>query len=170
MLAALVVALTCMFGAPHVASATGEEPHRAVTISDADLHLQLHVAEVNRAKLYRIVRDRQWGGAVAAHMAALRERQRAVVVGPTRLPQPPSGGVWARLASCESSGNWSDTDGLFEGGLQFAHQTWVAYGGRAYAEHAYDASAAQQIAIAEKVLAGQGPGAWPHCSYVAGLR
>jgi hypothetical protein len=52
---------------------------------------------------------------------------------------------------------------MFEGGLQFLNATWLAYGGGEYAEHAYDATTAQQIAVAERVLDGQGIGAWPVC-------
>src|SRR6478735_6357521 len=45
----------------------------------------------------------------------------------------------------------------------------VGIGGRAYAPRADLASKAEQIAVAQKVLAAQGPGAWPVCSRRAGL-
>lgn len=77
--------------------------------------------------------------------------------------------TWDKVAACESSGNWQETAGEYEGGLQFLNSTWLAYGGGKYAPHAYQATKAQQIIIAEKVLAGQGPGAWPTCSVKAGL-
>jgi resuscitation-promoting factor RpfA len=78
--------------------------------------------------------------------------------------------VWDAVAQCESGGNWSiNTGNGFYGGLQFTAQTWRAYGGTAYAAYANQASREQQIAIAQKVLAGQGPGAWPVCSVRAGL-
>lgn len=71
---------------------------------------------------------------------------------------------WDRVASCESGGNWSiNTGNGYYGGLQFSSSTWAAYGGKAYAAQANQASKSQQIAIAEKVLKGQGKGAWPHC-------
>ncbi|MFF4170950.1 transglycosylase family protein [Streptomyces sp. NPDC001744] len=71
---------------------------------------------------------------------------------------------WDRVAQCESGGNWSiNTGNGFYGGLQFTSSTWAAYGGTAYAPRADQASKSQQIAVAEKVLAGQGKGAWPHC-------
>ncbi|MGW2561380.1 transglycosylase family protein [Streptomyces sp. NPDC001514] len=71
---------------------------------------------------------------------------------------------WDAVAQCESGGNWSiNTGNGFYGGLQFTASTWAAYGGTAYAATADQASKAQQITIAEKVLAGQGKGAWPHC-------
>ncbi|MFD9307794.1 transglycosylase family protein [Streptomyces sp. NPDC060048] len=71
---------------------------------------------------------------------------------------------WDRVASCESGGNWSiNTGNGYYGGLQFSSSTWAAYGGKTYAAQANQASKSQQIAIAEKVLKGQGKGAWPSC-------
>ncbi|GAA4916453.1 transglycosylase family protein [Streptomyces coeruleoprunus] len=71
---------------------------------------------------------------------------------------------WDRVAQCESGGNWSiNTGNGYYGGLQFSASTWAAYGGTAYASTADRATKAQQIEIAEKVLAGQGKGAWPVC-------
>ncbi|MEU2507727.1 transglycosylase family protein [Streptomyces sp. NPDC007863] len=71
---------------------------------------------------------------------------------------------WDRVAQCESGGNWSiNTGNGYYGGLQFSASTWAAYGGTAYAPSANQASKSQQIAVAEKVLAGQGKGAWPSC-------
>ncbi|MDV9187895.1 transglycosylase family protein [Streptomyces sp. SR27] len=71
---------------------------------------------------------------------------------------------WDRVAQCESGGNWSiNTGNGYYGGLQFSASTWAAYGGTAYASTANQASKSQQIAIGEKVLAGQGKGAWPSC-------
>ncbi|MFE2107232.1 transglycosylase family protein [Kitasatospora sp. NPDC059463] len=78
--------------------------------------------------------------------------------------------TWDAVAQCESGGNWSiNTGNGFYGGLQFTSSTWKAYGGTAYAPQANQASKAQQISVAEKVLASQGPGAWPVCSKKAGL-
>ncbi|MEV6200565.1 transglycosylase family protein [Streptomyces sp. NPDC051771] len=71
---------------------------------------------------------------------------------------------WDRVAQCESGGNWSiNTGNGYYGGLQFSASTWAAYGGTSYAPTANQASKSQQIAVAEKVLAGQGKGAWPSC-------
>jgi LysM repeat protein len=81
-----------------------------------------------------------------------------------------SASTWDAVARCESGGNWSiNTGNGFYGGLQFTAGTWRAYGGTAYAQQANRAGRAQQIAVAEKVLAAQGPGAWPVCSRKAGL-
>lgn len=44
------------------------------------------------------------------------------------------GGVWDRIARCESGGDWHiDTGNGYYGGLQFSAGTWRAYGGTAYA-------------------------------------
>jgi len=79
-------------------------------------------------------------------------------------PASSGGANWPAIAACESGGNWSaNTGNGFYGGLQFTEQTWLAYGGGQYASSANLASEAQQIAVAERVLAGQGIGAWPVC-------
>lgn len=82
-----------------------------------------------------------------------------------------SGSIWDQLAQCESGGNWSiNTGNGFTGGLQFVDSTWLGLGGGVYAPQAYLATREQQIAIAEKVLAAQGWGAWPACTAKLGLR
>lgn len=71
---------------------------------------------------------------------------------------------WDAIAKCESGDNWAiNTGNHFYGGLQFLQSTWEEYGGLAYAPRADLASRAQQTAVAEKVLKGQGIGAWPNC-------
>ncbi|MER5517861.1 transglycosylase family protein [Streptomyces sp. NPDC002763] len=71
---------------------------------------------------------------------------------------------WDAVAQCESGGNWAiNTGNGYYGGLQFSASTWAAYGGTQYAAQANQAGKAQQIAVAEKVLAAQGKGAWPVC-------
>ncbi|GJF34715.1 hypothetical protein KNE206_74150 [Kitasatospora sp. NE20-6] len=78
--------------------------------------------------------------------------------------------VWDKVAQCESGGNWRiNTGNGFYGGLQFTARTWKGFGGARYAAYAHQASKTEQIAVAEKVLASQGPGAWPVCSKRAGL-
>lgn len=77
---------------------------------------------------------------------------------------------WDAVAECESGGNWSiNTGNGYYGGLQFSQQTWTGFGGGQYAATADQASKSQQIAVAEKVLATQGWGAWPSCSVSAGV-
>ena len=75
--------------------------------------------------------------------------------------------TWDALAQCESGGNWgTNTGNGFSGGLQFTPSTWAAFGGTGSAQ---GASKAEQIRVAEKVLQGQGWGAWPACSAKLGL-
>jgi len=89
------------------------------------------------------------------------------IVGLATPAQAVDGSTWDRLAQCESGGNWSiNTGNGYSGGLQFAPGTWRANGGTGSAA---DASRAQQIAVAERVLATQGWRAWPACSRKLGL-
>ena len=86
-------------------------------------------------------------------------------------PAVSSGSTWDAIAQCESGGNWAiNTGNGYYGGLQFSASTWAAYGGTAYAPTASQATREQQIAIAEKVQAAQGWGAWPACTAKLGLR
>ena len=96
------------------------------------------------------------GGALAAGLA----------VGGVALAAPASAAThdWSGVAQCESGGNWHiNTGNGYYGGLQFSQSTWEAYGGTQYASRADLATPAQQIAVAERVLVGQGVGAWPTC-------
>ena len=71
---------------------------------------------------------------------------------------------WDRVAACESGGNWAiNTGNGYHGGLQFSQGTWASHGGGEYATSANQATRDQQIAVAERVLASQGRGAWPVC-------
>ena len=87
---------------------------------------------------------------------------------------------WDNVAHCESGGNPQAVsgDGMYRGlyqftmstwaSLEFSASTWSGYGGGRYASRADLASKAEQITIANKVLASQGWGAWPVCSHYAG--
>jgi len=109
--------------------------------------------------------------AALAAAAAARPAQpgaTAAPAAPARASSPAlasSGGVnWPAIAACESGGNWAASTGNgFYGGLQFTEQTWLANGGGRYASSANLATAAQQIAVGQNVLASQGIGAWPVC-------
>ena len=83
----------------------------------------------------------------------------------TSAPASSGGGAnWNAIAACESGGNWSiNTGNGFYGGLQFTQQTWLGNGGGQYASSANLASPSEQIAVAQRVLASQGIGAWPVC-------
>ncbi len=92
----------------------------------------------------------------------------AIVGAPFALAAPAyaaSDSTWDALAECESGGDWdTNTGNGYYGGVQFSQSTWEGYGGTEYAPRADLASREQQIAIAERVLAGQGWDAWPTCS------
>jgi predicted nucleic acid-binding Zn-ribbon protein len=93
---------------------------------------------------------------------------RAPVVSTTSVPVIPDSSRngrqadWIAIAQCESGLRWH-LDSTYDGGLQFHPMTWLGYGGGTYARYAWQASPAEQIAIGERVLDDQGPGAWPNC-------
>ncbi len=119
---------------------------------------------------------RQAAAEAAARQAAAEEaaQQPASSSAPAPAPAaaPSSGGGggshWDALAQCESGGNWGISTGNgYYGGLQFSMSTWQAMGGSG---NPANASRAEQIAVAERVLSAQGWGAWPSCSSQLGLR
>lgn len=73
---------------------------------------------------------------------------------------------WDQVARCESGGNWAiNTGNGYYGGVQFTPGTWASHGGGEFAPSAQLATREQQIAVAERVLATQGRGAWPVCGH-----
>ncbi len=106
------------------------------------------------------------GAAAAVGVAAL-----GIVAAPPAAAAPGDlSARWNRVAACESSGRWHiNTGNHYYGGLQFFQPTWVGFGGRKYAPRADLATRIQQIAVAKRVLADQGPHAWPVCGKRAGL-
>ena len=71
---------------------------------------------------------------------------------------------WDATAYCESHDQWNINAGTYWGGLQFAHSTWFAFGGGPFDGTGwFPYSREQQIGVAERVLAVEGPGAWPVC-------
>ena len=119
-------------------------------------------AQLRHARARRALR----GGAVTIGAAAVGLG--ALSVGATSASAATHD--WTGVAKCESGGNWHiNTGNGYYGGLQFSQSTWAGYGGTSYAARADLATEAQQIAVAEKVLAGQGIGAWPVCGkYLTG--
>lgn len=94
-----------------------------------------------------------------------------IVVGaPLALAAPAEAAPnWDALAQCESGGRWNiNTGNGYSGGLQFTQSTWAAHGGTQYASSAAGATREQQIAVAQRVLASQGAGAWPACTRSTG--
>jgi resuscitation-promoting factor RpfC len=85
----------------------------------------------------------------------------SVFIDPTTGVAYAEGMDWDAVAQCESGGRWNaDTGNGFYGGLQFKQSTWDENGGIG---NPATASRDQQIAVANRVLATQGPGAWPKC-------
>jgi transglycosylase-like protein len=125
------------------------------------------IAAIKRALEARLGQDQ---AEVAKFRDAVADQQKAAAVVELPSPEPlppqpnPNGwhANWDAIAECESGGNWH-LDSTYDGGLQFSPDTWIAFGGGRYASYAWQASRLEQIAIAEKVLASQGPGAWPNC-------
>ena len=133
---------------------------RNETTAAADANTTATVAKAPKGG--RRVRMMLMGGALAVLPVA------GLVTATSASAAPTS--AWDAVAQCESGGNWAvNTGNGFSGGLQFTPSTWAAFGGTAYAANAYQASQGQQIAVAEQILAAQGPGAWPVCSVQAGL-
>ncbi|MFD9433767.1 transglycosylase family protein [Streptomyces sp. NPDC060002] len=80
------------------------------------------------------------------------------------------GTVWDKVAQCETGASWSADDGDGEyGGLSLTQKDWETYGGLDYATSPDLASRSQQIAVAQKVLAADGIGAWGTCGLTSGL-
>lgn len=145
------------------------------------LHDATVMAEVeNSRKFWGYVEGVQQARAAEAARAeeAARAAEAAEQAAPAAEPERPApapqaaptggGGRWDALAQCESGGNWSiNTGNGYYGGLQFSLQTWQAFGGSGMP---HENSPGAQIAVAERVLASQGWGAWPSCSSQLGYR
>ncbi len=72
------------------------------------------------------------------------------------------GGSWGAVAKCESGGNPRavSSTGKYRGLYQFSRETWASVGGSG---DPAAASAAEQTARAQKLLARSGAGQWPKC-------
>lgn len=112
----------------------------------------------------------------ARREARERAQQQVIQSAAARSYQPPpptqrgSGRAdWYAIAQCESGGRWDiNTGNGYWGGLQFLPSTWFGYGGGPFdGKGPFPYSTAVQIAVAERVLAGQGPQAWPNCFHWA---
>ncbi|CAN5571085.1 hypothetical protein BH20ACT23_BH20ACT23_11810 [soil metagenome] len=146
-------------------SARAEVAEMVETVANIEVGLQAELSDQQSevGALEDDIEAQRLAEARAAERQAERLQQEIQQVVQPPAPPPPSDGVdWDAIAQCESGGRW-DLDSTYDGGLQFHPDTWLGYGGGAYARYAWQASREQQIAIAEKVLDGQGPGAWPHC-------
>lgn len=145
------------------------EQQRAAFITAQELAEQERIAAEKQAADEQAAREAE---------AARQQQVQKYIASQTPKPAPApkqsaapavsGGSVWDRLAQCESGGNWHiNTGNGFSGGLQFVDSTWRANGGSG---QAWQASREQQIAVAERVLANSGWGAWPACTAKLGLR
>lgn len=72
--------------------------------------------------------------------------------------------MWAKIARCESGGNWHiNTGNGYYGGLQFNLATWRSHGGRDFAAKPHKASKAEQITVANRLYAKRGVQPWGGC-------
>lgn len=93
---------------------------------------------------------------------------RIVAVGTREPPSPGDDTIWYRLAACETDGRWH-IDALYDGGLQFDPETWSHNKPAGYPDYAYEATPAQQIAVARIVQRRFGWEPWNACARQLGL-
>lgn len=162
MLDALIVVLTLAAKAPEMAQTIEEAKPLVVTAEELEAHKKFTAHDAAASTAAQIAAHEAWH---AEQEAAAEAARKAAAV-----RSVPSGSVWDRLAQCESGGRWDLNVGTYDGGLQFHPNTWIAAGGRKYAEYAWQATREQQIAIAESWLAKTSWSQWPACSKKLGLR
>jgi resuscitation-promoting factor RpfB len=117
---------------------------------------------------YRItsVNGRQTAKVQLSLNVTLQPVAQVVRVGTMPLP---GDAIWDQIAHCESSGNWADnTANGYYGGLQFNEATWLSNGGGQYAQYPYQASKADQIAVADVVRSQRGYEPW-ECATILGI-
>jgi hypothetical protein len=130
--------------------------HQAVLARMADLD---EVIEVLREKRSAVVADLQ---ARVQGAASSRAMKQGIASWSSEGKLITYSADWEAVATCESAGRWH-IDARYDGGLQFDPLTWLGFGGGEFARHAFEATKREQITIAERVLAIQGPKAWPVC-------
>ncbi len=77
--------------------------------------------------------------------------------------------VWDRVAACETGGDWTAVADGFAGGLGLTQGAWLANGGTDYTDTPERATPEQQITVARRILADDGPQYWGACANTAGL-
>jgi resuscitation-promoting factor RpfE len=140
------------------AAALAAEPHGVKIESQK---LRVHLVKQKRE-------DRREARRTRRRLLAKREAAAASRTSPSSYSG--SGRAdWYATASCESGQRWSlNTGNGYWGGLQFSPSTWFSNGGGPFdGSGPFPYSAADQIRVAENVLASQGPGAWPNCFHWA---
>ena len=159
------------------ASAAGRAGCRAQQAADLQAAQAAMQAQLDQARTSLVALQRQ---RTAAQQAPVATRRPAAAQPRRRPPPTPSGAGsdrpagpapafrghdWDAVAQCESGGNWSiNTGNGYYGGLQFSVVHLAGVRRRRLRRRGPTwPRRSQQIAIAEKVLAAQGPGAWPIC-------
>ncbi|APT84365.1 resuscitation-promoting factor [Corynebacterium aquilae] len=166
-----------------ILSETGKYDAEPVIVDDPELEEGEQVVEVEgKPGTRKTIREVRYENGAPVSDTVLQTvdlvpATAATIKNGTKKPAPAApavaagGTVWDTLAMCESTGNWAiNTGNGFSGGLQFTPSTWLAFGGGEYAPMAYMATREQQIAVATKVQAAQGWGAWPACTAKLGIR
>ncbi|MFS0884151.1 transglycosylase family protein [Aeromicrobium sp. 179-A 4D2 NHS] len=113
---------------------------------------------LDRARVELILADGKVRERRIVSRSSVREPITEVVKRGTKNPDSVDGGVWDRIAKCESGGNWSiNTGNGYYGGLQFSLATWRSVGGPGYP---HEQSKATQIKYAKILQARSGWGQW----------
>jgi len=121
----------------------------------------------DRAKVEMILADGKIRETRVISRSSIRKPIAEVQKRGTKDPNTVDGGVWDRIAKCESGGNWSiNTGNGYYGGLQFSLATWRSVGGTGYP---HENSKAVQIKHAKILQKRSGWGQWS-CAAKVGLR
>jgi hypothetical protein len=126
--------------------------HVRVALDALELHQEETIDELERIVAERQQEKLEKSGTAAASMPSISVSGSLVTYSAD----------WEKTAMCESTQRWH-IDSRYDGGLQFDPITWIEFGGAEFARYAWQATKLEQIAVAERVLAIQGPGAWPIC-------
>jgi hypothetical protein len=105
---------------------------------------------------------------LAAASEAVQARTGRAVMDLVTAESAERGAMWDAIAACETQGNWAARGSAFSGGLGFANGAWSGFGGLEFAPDAGQATREQQIAVAERIRASVGMGAWG-CARTLGL-
>lgn len=174
-LCGLLTALTHHTPVPHAAVTPR---HVAVDASDLvtfDRRAHEHASRsllrqrITRARMAYLAHQRLLAEQAAAARALAAQRAAAEQVAHAPVVTSTGGipAVWLALAKCEAGGNWRENTGNgFYGAFQITASNAAAYGyGRPDL-----LPPESQLALARRVLASQGPGAWPVCGPRVGLQ
>lgn len=126
--------------------------HVRAALDASEEHQEEAIAELERIVLERQEKKLEKSGISAASMPSISVSGSLVTYSAD----------WEKTAMCESTQRWH-IDSRYDGGLQFDPITWIEFGGAEFARYAWQATKLEQIAVSERVLAIQGPGAWPNC-------